>query len=161
MYAVQADFENQYSVKEAIELTDRGLVQTNAVVTAVMDAALQNAEAELNVILSCCYSIKTIANLYANTITVPILRKWTCEIARYLLAINLRSREHKIVQDYEEFKKLIAEICKCQGLIDSNGDEVPKKDFNAYAVVDEPGCYPSACACKCIGLCSCAALGHL
>lgn len=75
-YATQADMLTEFDQAELIQLTDREPPLTGAIVTAVLDRALDDASAEIDGYL---------ARYSGQSINLPILRRYCCDMARYRL----------------------------------------------------------------------------
>ena len=152
MYATVADMINRYGEEELIQTTDKSETQTNAIVTARIQAAIDGAEAELNLILSCCYNLKTIKTVYDNERFIPILKHWTCYITRKHLYTDLENGENQVTRDYKDFEEEVKKTCKCSDLYDNELNVVSKKGFSMF--MEDPGCYPPA-PCCCDDACCC------
>ncbi len=77
-YATQQNMIDRFSQKELIELTDRAEPATGAIVAAVMDRALADADAEINGHLSAKFTLPLDP--------VPtVMERIACDIARYYL----------------------------------------------------------------------------
>lgn len=77
-YATQQNMIDRFGQRELIELTDRGTPATNAIVAAVMDRALADADAEINGYLSAKFTLPLDP--------VPgVLERLACDMARYYL----------------------------------------------------------------------------
>lgn len=147
-YAVIQDMIDRFGEEEMIQLTDRTEIQTNTINSVLLQAKMDDAEAELNVVLACCYSVKDIQAIYAGGGSIPVLKHWLCDITRKHLYDLLENADHQVIREYKDFKEEIMEICKCQSLIDDEFEEVPKKTANSFYLLDEPGCYPKICCCE-------------
>lgn len=157
MYAVAQDMIDRFGLEELIQTTDKAETQTNAVVTARLDAAIADAEAELNLILSCCYNLKTIKEVYDATRFIPVIKHWTCYIARKHLYTDLENGENQVTRDYKDYEEEIKKTCECSDLYDNELNLIPKKGFAQF--YEDPGCYPKmACGC-CEGACGCKDFG--
>ena len=155
MYANAQDMIDRFDEQELIETTDKRLVQTNAIVVARLDSAILDAENELNVILSCCYDLRTIKAVYDAGRYIGILKHWTCYIARKHLYTDLENGENQVTRDYKDYEQEIERLCKCSDLYDNELNLIAKKSFSSF--YEDPGCYPdSQCSCK--GECSCKAV---
>lgn len=154
MYAVAQDMIDRFGLEELIQTTDKAETQTNAVVVARLDAAILDAESELNIILSCCYDLRTIKAIYDAGNSIDILKHWTCYIARKHLYTDLENGENQVTRDYKDYEEEIKKTCECSDLYDDEFNLVPKKGFSVF--YEDPGCYPSK-QCCCEGPCSCKA----
>jgi len=161
-YAVIQDMVDRFGQEEMIQLTDRATIQTNAINTTLLQAKMDDAEAELKAMLSCCYDLKVIAQIYIDGGFIPVLKHWECDITRKHLYDSLENADHEVIREYDDFKKEIMNICKCENLITDEDEVVPKKT-GAFYVLDEPGCYPKAFPCGCCSTnpCQCSNLGNL
>jgi len=155
---------DRFGEEEMIQLTDRATIQTNAINAVLLQAKMDDAEAELNVVLMCCYNLKLINQIYIDGGSVPILKHWLADITRKHLYDLLENADHQVIREYKDFKEEIMEICKCQGLVDNELNEVPKKGAALFSYIDEPGCYPKNFPCGCCfesGCCCGTNLGSL
>lgn len=152
MYAVAQDMIDRFGLEELIQTTDKAETQTNAVVVARLDAAILDAESELNIILSCCYDLRTIKAIYDAGNSIDILKHWTCYIARKHLYTDLENGENQVTRDYKDYEEEIKKICECSDLYDDEFNLVPKKGFSVF--YEDPGCYPSK-QCCCESPCGC------
>lgn len=153
MYAVEQDMIDRYGLEELIQTTDKAETQTNAVVTARLNAAIADAEAELNLILSCCFDLRTIRAVYTAGRSIEILKHWTCYIARKHLYTDLENGENQVTRDYKDYEEEIKKICECSDLYDNEYNLIPKKGFSM--VFEDPGCYPSMPCCCDASPCCC------
>lgn len=157
MYANQTDMINRFGVNELIQTTDKGEVQTNAIVPEVLQAAIDDAVAELNLILSCCYDLRTIKAVYDAGRFIQVLKHWTCYITRKHLYTDLENGENQVTRDYKDYEEEIKKTCECSDLYDNENNLIPKKGFAQF--YEDPGCYPKmACGC-CEGTCGCKEFG--
>lgn len=155
-YAVIQDMVDRFGSEEMIQLTDRATIQTNAINTTILQSKMDDAEAELNVVLACCFDIKNvIMPIYTGGGSIPVLKHWLCDITRKHLYDQLENADHEVLREYQDFKEEIMEICKCQTLIDDEFNEVPKKGGSNNYLIDEPGCYPKAFPCGCCSTSPC------
>lgn len=77
-YATQQNMIDRFGEQELIQLTDRATPQTDAIVTAVLDRALADADAEINGHLSAKFTLPLDP--------VPtVMERLACDIARYYL----------------------------------------------------------------------------
>jgi phage gp36-like protein len=152
MYAVEQDMIDRFGLEELIQTTDKAETQTNAVVTARINAAIADAEAELNLILSCCYDLRTIKAVYDAGNEIEILKHWTCYITRKHLYTDFENGENQVTRDYKDYEEEIKKTCECSDLYDDEFNLVPKKGFSVY--YEDPGCYPAK-QCCCEGTCGC------
>lgn len=153
MYATEQDMIDRYGLEELIQTTDKAETQTNAVVTARLNAAIADAEAELNLILSCCFDLRTIRAVYTAGRSIEILKHWTCYIARKHLYTDLENSENQVTRDYKDYEEEIKKICECSDLYDNEYNLIPKKGFSQ--VWEDPGCYPKAPCCCDASPCCC------
>jgi phage gp36-like protein len=77
-YAVIQDMIDRYGEAELVQLTDRAVPPTGAYDADVVEAALNDAEAEINAYLSVRYALPL-------TNVPTTLKKLACDIARYNL----------------------------------------------------------------------------
>lgn len=152
MYATEQDMIDRFGLEELIQTTDKAETQTNAVVTARINAAIADAEAELNLILSCCYDLRTIKAIYDAGNSIEILKHWTCYITRKHLYTDLENGENQVTRDYKDYEEEIKKVCECSDMYDNEFNLVPKKGFSVF--YEDPGCYPSK-QCCCEGPCGC------
>lgn len=75
-YAVQGDFISQFGERETIALTDRD--QLGVIAADVLEKALAGADAEIDSYLIGRYQLPLVGSF-------PLLRRYACDIARYLL----------------------------------------------------------------------------
>lgn len=153
MYAVEQDMIDRYGLEELIQTTDKAETQTNAVVTDRLNAAIADAEAELNLILSCCFDLRTIRAVYTAGRSIEILKHWTCYIARKHLYTDLENGENQVTRDYKDYEEEIKKICECSDLYDNEYNLIPKKGFSM--IFEDPGCYPSMPCCCNASPCCC------
>lgn len=152
MYAVAQDMIDRFGLEELIQTTDKAETQTNAVVTARLDAAILDAENELNLILSCCYDLRNIKSTYDAGRSIGILKHWTCYIARKHLYTDLENGENQVTRDYKDYEEEIKKTCECSDLYDDELNLIPKKGFSSF--YEDPGCYPEK-QCCCDEPCGC------
>lgn len=77
-YATQQNMIDRFGQQEMIELTDRATPRTDAIVTAVLDRALADADAEINGHLSAKFTLPLSP--------VPtVLERLACDMARFYL----------------------------------------------------------------------------
>lgn len=101
-YATQSDLTARFTETELIQLTDRDAT-TSAVDTAVLDAALQDADAEIDARLMARYTLPlaSVPRLLVNA---------ACDIARYRLYDD-RAPDH-VVKRYDDALRLLDKISK-------------------------------------------------
>ncbi|HQK38771.1 MAG TPA: DUF1320 family protein [Flavobacterium alvei] len=139
---------NTYGEKEMINLTDRNNPKTGTVNTVVMEANIDDAEAEIITKLGCCFSISAILEIYAASGFVPTLNHWAKVVTRLHLYSSLERDESQVSKAYEDYKEEIEELCKCGILVDNTGVEIPRKTI--FSFVED-----TTTTCCCIGDCCC------
>lgn len=103
-YAIKADMLEEFSEAELIQLTDRDIPPTGAIVDAVLDRALSGASAEIDGYL---------ARYAGATLDLPILTRYCCDMARYRLYRDAAPEEVRT-----RYKDAVAYLTKvAQGLI--------------------------------------------
>ena len=75
-YALKSDMLEEFDEQELIQLTDRDIPTAGAIVDAVLTRALTGASAEIDGYL---------VRYSGQTLTLPILTRYACDIARYRL----------------------------------------------------------------------------
>jgi len=99
-YALKADMLEEYSEQELIQLTDRDIPTTGAIVDAVLDRALNGASAEIDGYL---------ARYAGQVLTLPILTRYACDIARYRLYRDAAPEEvRNRYKDAVRFMEMVA-----------------------------------------------------
>ena len=75
-YALKADMLEEFDEQELIQLTDRAIPATGEIDDAILDRALTGASAEIDGYL---------VRYNGTVLTLPILTRYACDIARYRL----------------------------------------------------------------------------
>lgn len=145
MYATKQDMIDRFGENEIIQLTDRLTAQGNVVFDTLLDAKLDDACAELNVILSCCYDLRTIKAVYDSGNFIAILKHWQCDITRKHLYDSLVNQNNQVNYEYKDYEQEIKKVCECADLYDNEFNLVPKKGF--FTFNEDPGCYPPSPCC--------------
>jgi phage gp36-like protein len=114
-YATRQDMFDRYDRDELVQLTDRGDPPIGDLDPNVMDAALADAEAEIN---------GYIASRYTTPIAAPvprILMLTTCAIARYRLWKDRASE--RVRQDYQDAVKWCRDVAQGTASLGDNVNE--------------------------------------
>lgn len=160
-YCTIEDLTCRFGEMEIIQLSDKNCQKTGVINEKLVQAKIDDAMAEMDVILSCCYDICTLIQYQVDGYTFPVLKHWNCDIARkhlydcIRLNVNAGHRDHKAQAEYEDYEKEIEKMCECGRLMaykyDVDGNvteciEVPKRYVPCFAVTDDPSaCYPKKC----------------
>lgn len=155
---------DRFGVDEIIQLSDRGKVQTNAIDTTIVQSKLDDACAEMNLILSCCYSVKNLNAHILSGRSFPVLKHWMCDITRKHLmdSANLGGNygdghhSHQADHEYHDYEEEIKKLCECGKLLDDQFEEFPKDQTFAFCLTGEETCLPIGCCCgpsSCCGGC--------
>jgi len=142
----QTKMENTYGQLEIIRLTDRTQPLTGAVNVAVLNANIDDAEAEIMTALGCCFDAKAIYQVYIDGNTIPAIEHWAKVFTRLHLYSSLERDDSQVTKAYLDCKQEMADLCKCGILLDSAGNEIPRLIKTRY--VEDTKCY-------CCGPCSC------
>ena len=125
-YATKADMLKRYETQELVQLTDNVEPYTGQIVDAVLDQAIADASAKID--------------LYLHRYDLPLadvppaLINMACVLAFYNLNRNRTTEEMR--QDYEDALKTLEKIADGKIKLDSGGDE--PKSAAAIAEVDGP-----------------------
>lgn len=114
-YATQQNLIDRFGQVELIQLTDRGTPPTNAIVSAVIDRALADADGEINAYVSAKYPLPLDP--------VPaVLERIACDIARYFLYDDRATEQ--VTQRYKDAIKFLQGVANGSASLgtDSDGD---------------------------------------
>lgn len=126
---------------------------------------IQDAEAELNLALSCCYDLCELNQWIADGYEFDILKHWTADIAHKHLSDCARPNGTRIQEEYLDYEKEVEKICPGMGKLlaykrDEDGITTECKAFpkmcmgGAIVAFDNPTCLPKN-ICRCKGKCGC------
>ena len=127
MYADKAEMLERYEAKELIQLTDFIEPYTDAIVDYVLENALEDASATIDIYIASRY------RLPLNDVP-PALTEMACVLAFYKL--NRGRVTESLRQDYEDVLKRLEGIASGKIRLDIGGDE-PQSQA-AIAKVDGP-----------------------
>jgi phage gp36-like protein len=103
-YATQQDMEDRFGERELVDLTDRDLPLTGAIVAGVVTKAIADAEAEIQAYISARYPLPL------PTSAPPILVRLTCDIARYYLYFYTQTIPDAVQKAYVNSVTLLKRI---------------------------------------------------
>ncbi len=113
-YASKQNMIDRYEEQVLIELTDRAVPQTNAIVDAVLNQSLADADALINTYLAGRYSLPFS--------TAPdVLRRHACAIAFYDLHRGRYPDE--VRKDFEDTLKFLVALGRGEAKLDAGGLE--------------------------------------
>lgn len=141
------DMIDTYGAREMIQLTDRVQPKTGNVNTTLMNANIDDAEAEIIAPLGCCFSIADILDVYAANGFVPVINHWAKVITRLHLYSSLERDDSQVTKAYDDAKKEMDALCICGTLVDNAGKEIPRKTKFAFIEDSCHTCYCSPCRC--------------
>lgn len=127
-YATKQNMIDRFAQAELIQLTDRGLPSTGAIVDAVLNGALADADAEIDGYLVGAYQLP-LASVPKN------LTAFACDIARYKLYDD-RATEH-VRQRYDDAVKYLVRVGKGELSLSLDAANQPAPSNNA-PMVDGP-----------------------
>ena len=147
MYATIQDMIDRFGEEEMIQLTDRAETQTNSINTVLLQAKLDDACHELNVMLSCCYDIRSLKVIVDTPLQIPVLKHWQCDITRKHLYDSLENQNNQVNFEYKDYEEEVKKLCENGELYDENYNLINKKIIALFN--EDPGCYPSKpCCCE-------------
>lgn len=161
-YCTIDDMKVRFGEQEIIRLSDRGLQKQNVVNEPLVQAKIDDACAEMNVILSCAYDICKLSQFIVDGYSFPALKHWNSDIARkhlydsIRLNVNAGHKDHKAQSEYEDYELEIKDLCKTGELMsikDGICSIFPKKKSGSFFITgSSPACIPKIC---CDEECSC------
>lgn len=138
-YATQQDMINRFGDREVLALTDRD--RSGVIDAPVMQSALESADDEINAYLAGTYSLPLAS-------TLPIVRDFACDIARYRLSSGevieteeVRHRYHDAIKFFEKVAKGLVSLGvnalnQPTAMIGSVKSTQPDRVFNASNLAD-------------------------
>lgn len=150
LFIDKQDMIDTYGEREMIQLTDRNNPKTGTVNDTVMDANIDDAEAEVIAPLGCCFSIKSILDVYADSRYVPVINHWVKVITRLHLYSSLEADNSQVTKAYTDAKEEIKDLCKCGTLVDNEGTEIPRN--TSFDFIEDTCCTCSCCCPDALGL---------
>lgn len=142
LFIDKQDMIDTYGEKEMIQLTDRNNPKTGTVNETVMNANIDDAEAEIIAPLGCCFSIKSILDIYAASGFVPVINHWAKVITRLHLYSSLERDDSQVTKAYTDVKEEMKELCECGVLVDNAGNEISRN--TGFDFVED-----TCCCCNC------------
>jgi len=127
-YATKQNMIDRFDQAELIQLTDRGVPPTGAIVDAVLNSALADADAEIDGYLVGAYQLP-LSSVPKN------LTMLACDIARYKLYDD-RATEH-VRQRYDDAVKYLVRVGKGELSLGLDATDQPAPSSNA-PMVDGP-----------------------
>ena len=127
VYATKSDMLKRYEERELVQLTDNADPATGAIVDSVLDNALEDATATIDLYLSGRYDLPLAE-------TPAALVKMACTLAFYQL--NEGRTTEEIRQDYEDVLKALSGIASGRIKLNAGGSE--PKSAAAIAQVEAP-----------------------
>lgn len=100
-YATQQNMIDRFGEDELVQLTDRVAPATGAIVAAVMDKALTDADAEINSYLQARYAVPL-------SPAPAMLERVACDIARYQLYDDRATEQ--VIQRYKDAVKWLRDV---------------------------------------------------
>jgi phage gp36-like protein len=113
-YATQTTLTDRYGLATLVSLTDRGAVATGAVDVAVVNRALADAEALIDLYLKDRYILPLAA-------VPPVLADIAARIAFWNLHIG--APDDKVKKDYDDAQKLLRDIADGRARLSAAGVE--------------------------------------
>lgn len=144
------DMIDTYGSREMIQLTDRAIPKTGTVNETLMDANIDDAEAEIITQLGCCFSIADILAVYSDARWIPTINHWAKVVTRIHLYSSLERDDSQVTKAYADYKEEIEALCKCGILVDNEGTEIGAK--SNFLFIEDAGnccstCHSSSCCC--------------
>lgn len=127
MYASKAEMQARYEAKDLIQLTDYAEPYTSAIVDAVLDKALADATAQIDLYLGGLYDLPL-------SPTPVALTNMCCVLAFYRLHRGRYNEDLR--KDYEDILHTLEQISQGKIKLDQGGQE--PKSAAAIAQVDGP-----------------------
>lgn len=155
-YCTIDDLVTRFGEQEIIKLSDRGLQKTNAINVPLVQAKIDDACAEMNVILSECYDVCKLMEMLAGGYSFPALKHWNADIARkhlydtIRLSSNAGLQGHKADSEYADYEIEIKKLCKGGQLMAVLGAEcsivgTDPKNIGFAIAGDQSSCIPKLC----------------
>ncbi len=154
-YCSIQDLVTRFGELEIIRLSDRALQKTNAINNDLVQAKIDDACAEINIILSCAYDICALSLALSDGYLFPALKHWNSDIARKHLYDTIRlntnagSRDHQAKSEYDDYEIEIKDLCKDGELMavkDGLCSIFPKKQASNFFIAgNKAACIPKVC----------------
>ena len=138
-YCTIQDMIDRFGNEEILQLSDRQ-VHLGVLNSTRVQAAIDDACAEIDLELSACYVLPI-------TSSVPILKHWACDVARFHLYDTLVNEDHEAFRRYKDYEEEIKSVCK-KNLVDSNGVALKKISAFGVSVAHRDSCLPKNKCCK-------------